>query len=65
MNYRAFYKLFRLSCIMSFGFLNLQLWLKNQTAVQIYVLLDWDRTVINLSNIVLVDCLGVRYLTEE
>jgi hypothetical protein len=50
---------------MSFGFLDLQLWLKHQTAVQIYVLLDWVRIVISLSNVVLVDCLGVRSLTEK
>jgi hypothetical protein len=50
---------------MSFGFIDLQLWLKNQTAVQIYVLLDWVRIVVSLSNVVLVDCLGVRSLTEE
>jgi hypothetical protein len=65
MNCRAFYKLSRFSCIMSFRFIDLQLWLKNQTAVQIYVLLDWIRIVISLSNVVLVDCLGVRSLTEE
>jgi hypothetical protein len=64
-NCRTFYKLSRLSCIMAFGFIDLQLWLKNQTAVQIYVLLEWVRVVISLSNIVLVDCLGVRPLTEE
>jgi hypothetical protein len=40
MNCIAFYKLSRLSFIMSFGFIDLQLWLKNQTAVHIYVLLD-------------------------
>jgi hypothetical protein len=40
--------------------------LKNQTTVQIYVLLDWVRIVISLSNVVVVvDCLGVRSLTEE
>jgi hypothetical protein len=65
MNCREFYKLSRLSCIMSFGFIHLQLWLKNQTAVQIYVLLDWVRSVISLSNVVLVDCLGDRSLTEK
>jgi hypothetical protein len=65
MNCRLFYKISILSCIISFGFIDLQLWLKNQTAVQIYVLLDWVRIVISLSNVVLVDCLGVRSLTEE
>jgi hypothetical protein len=50
---------------MSFGFIDLQLWSKNQTAVQIYVLLDWVRSVTSLSNVVLVDCLGIRSLTEE
>jgi hypothetical protein len=50
---------------MSFGFIDLQLWSKNQTAVQIYVLLDWVRSVISLSNVVLVDCLGDRSLPEE
>jgi hypothetical protein len=29
------------------------------------VLLDWVRIVISLSNVVLVNCLGVRSLTEE
>jgi hypothetical protein len=65
MNCIIFYKISRLSCIMLFGFKDLQLWLKNQTAVQIHVLLDWVRIVISLSNVVLVDCLGVRSLTEE
>jgi hypothetical protein len=65
MNCRAFYQLSRLSCIMPFGFLDLQLWLKHQTSVQIFVLLDWVRIVISLSNVVLVDCLGVRSLIEE
>jgi hypothetical protein len=65
MNCRSFYKLSKLSCIISFGFVNLQLWLKNQTAVQIYVFLKWVRIVISLSNVALVDCLGVRSLTEE
>jgi hypothetical protein len=32
---------------------------------QIYVLLKWVRIVIILSNVALVDCLGVRSLTEE
>jgi hypothetical protein len=50
---------------MSFGFIDLQLWLKNQTAVQVFVLLNWVRIVISVSNVVLVDCLGVRSLTEE
>jgi hypothetical protein len=50
---------------MSFGFIDLRLWLKNQTAIQIYVLLDWVRIVMSLSNVVLVDCLGVRSLIEE
>jgi hypothetical protein len=65
MNCRTFYKLFKLSYIISFGFIDLQLWLKNQTVVQIYVLLDYVRIVISLSNVVLIDCLGVRSLTEE
>jgi hypothetical protein len=39
MNYRAFYKLFRLSCIMSFGILDLQLWLEYLATVQIVVVL--------------------------
>jgi hypothetical protein len=64
-NCRAFYNLSRLSCIISFGFLDLQLWLKHQTSVQIYVLLDWVRIVISLSIVVIVDCLGVRSLTKE
>jgi hypothetical protein len=50
---------------MLIGFLDLQLWLKNQTALQIYVLLECLRIVISLSNVVVVDCLGVRSLTEE
>jgi hypothetical protein len=29
------------------------------------VLLDWVKIVISLSNVVLVDCLGVRSLSEE
>jgi hypothetical protein len=65
MNCRAYYKLSRLSCVMSFGFLDLQLWLKNQTAIHSYVLLDWVRIVISLSNVVLANCLDLRLLTEE
>jgi hypothetical protein len=54
-------------CLIScqLDFLDLQLWLKNQTALQIYVLLECLRIVISLSNVILVDCLGVRSLTEE
>jgi hypothetical protein len=65
MNCREFYNLSILSCIMSFGFIDLQLWLKNSVAIQIYVLLKWVRIVIRLSNVALVDCSGVRSLTEE
>jgi hypothetical protein len=65
MNCREFYNIYRLSYIMSFGFVDLQLWLKNRAAVQIYVLLKWVRIVISLSNVALVDCLGVRSLTKE
>jgi hypothetical protein len=65
MNCREFYNLSILSCIMSFRFIDLQLWLKNSVAIQIYVLLKWVRIVIRLSNVALVDCLGVRSLTEE
>jgi anti-anti-sigma regulatory factor len=50
---------------MSFGFIDIQLWLKNSVAIQIYVLLKWVRIVIRLSNVALVDCSGVRSLTEE
>jgi hypothetical protein len=64
-NCRAFYKISRLSYIMLIGFLDLQLWLKNQTALQIYVLLECLRIVISLSNVVVVNCLGVRSLTEK
>jgi hypothetical protein len=56
-NCKAFYKLFILSCIISFGFLNLQLWWKYLAVVQnlscCYVVL---RLVVTLSNVVLVDC---------
>jgi hypothetical protein len=56
-NCRAFYKISRLYCIMSFGFLNLQLWWKYLAAIQnlssrYFVL----RLVVTLSNVVLVDC---------
>jgi hypothetical protein len=50
---------------MSIGFVDLQLWLKNRAAVQISVLLNWVRIVVSSSNVVLVDCLGVRALIEE
>jgi hypothetical protein len=62
---REFYKISRLSCIMSFEIVDPQLWLKNRAAVQISVLLKWVRIVISLCNIALVGCLGVRSLTEE
>jgi hypothetical protein len=65
MNCRAFYKISRLSCIMSFGFVDLQLWLKNRAAVLISMLLKGVRILVSLSNVALVDCLGVRPLTEE
>jgi hypothetical protein len=65
MNCRAFYKLPRLSCIISFGIVDLHLLLKNQAVVQISVLLNWGRILVSLSNVALVDCLGVRDLTKE
>jgi hypothetical protein len=62
---RKFYNLSILSCIMSFGFVYLQLRLKSRASVQIYVLRKWVRIVISLSNVALVDYLGVRSLTKE
>jgi hypothetical protein len=50
---------------MSIGFLDLQLWLKNRAVVLISMLLKWVRIFVSLSNVALVDCLGVRSLTEE
>jgi hypothetical protein len=50
---------------MLIGFVDLQLWLKNRAAVLISVLLKWVRILVSLSNVALVDCLGVRSLTEE
>jgi hypothetical protein len=40
MNYREFYKLSRLSCLMSFRILDLQLWLEYLAAIQIVVCYD-------------------------
>jgi hypothetical protein len=65
MNCRAFDKLSRLSCIISFGFVDLPLWLKNRAVVLISVLLKWVRILVSIINVALVDCLGVRSLTEE
>jgi hypothetical protein len=65
MNSREFYKLSILSRIMSIGFVDLQLWLKNRAAILISVLLKWVRILVSLSNVALVDCLGVRSLTQE
>jgi hypothetical protein len=63
---REFYKISRLSCIMSFGILDLQLWLKYLAAIQILVLKCVCVCVyVSLSNVALVGCLGVRSLTEE
>jgi hypothetical protein len=56
-NCREFYKLSRLSYIMPFGFMNLQLWCKYLAVVQnlslCYFML---RFMVSLSNVVLVDC---------
>jgi hypothetical protein len=65
MNCRAFYKLSRLSCIMSFGILDLQLWLKYLAAVQVVVVLYCAWVCVSLSKVALVKCLGARFLTEE
>jgi hypothetical protein len=65
MNCRAFYKLSRLSYIMSFGIVDLQLWLKYLAAVQIVVVLYYAWVCVSLSNVALVNCLGARSLTEE
>jgi hypothetical protein len=56
-NCRAFYKLSRLSCIMPFGFLNLQLCWKYLATVQNMLLRYFViGLVVTLSNVVLVDC---------
>jgi hypothetical protein len=65
MIYRAFYKISRLSCIVSFGVLDLQLWLKYLAIVQILVMLKCVCVCVNQSNVALVGCLCVRYLTKE
>jgi hypothetical protein len=65
-NCRAIYKLSRLSYIMPFGFLNLQLWWKYLADVQ-KVLLRYFMIglVVTMSNVVLCWLLGVMALTEE
>jgi hypothetical protein len=45
--------------------MNLQLWLKYLAAVQIGVVLYCAWVCVSLSNVALVNCLGVRSLTEE
>jgi hypothetical protein len=65
MIYRAFYKLSRLSYIISFGFMDLQLWFKYLAAIQIVVVLYCAWVCVSLSNVALVNCLGARSLTEE
>jgi hypothetical protein len=62
---RIFYNLSRLSCIISFGFMDLQLWFKYLAAVQIVVVLYCAWVCVSLSNVALVNCLGARSLTEE
>jgi hypothetical protein len=50
---------------MSFGVLDLQLFLKYLVVVQILVMLKCVCVCVNLSNVVFIGCLGVRSLTEE
>jgi hypothetical protein len=54
MNCRAFHKLSRLSCIISFGFMNLQLWSKYLAAVQIGVVLYCAWVCVSLSDVALI-----------
>jgi hypothetical protein len=56
MNCRAFYKLSKLSFIMYFGILDLQLWLKYLAAVRIVVVLYCAWVCVSLSNVALVNC---------
>jgi hypothetical protein len=61
----AFHELSRLSCVMPFGFVYLQLWLKDRAAIQILVLKKCVCVCERLSNVALADYLGARSLTEE
>jgi hypothetical protein len=59
----AFHELSRLSCVMPFGFVYLQLWLKDRAAIQILVLKKCVCVCERLSNVALADYLGARSLT--
>jgi hypothetical protein len=54
-----------LSFVMQFGFIDLQLWLKDRVAIQILVLMKYVCICERLSNVALAGCLGARCLTEE